>query len=170
MPALPLDDKRWGELWSREGPARNMPELIAHLLEHPEDEEAFGHLNDAACSDGTTWSAGYAAMPYLVEMARKLPPAKRWDVLTTIGWIVTAASPESDVVHIRIEPYVEEGYHQAIKDSLPLLLETLQCEQTEREFVGLLFTAAALKGHPQLAAVLANLDACEHCSGILGWT
>jgi pimeloyl-ACP methyl ester carboxylesterase len=170
MPALPLDDKRWVELWSSEGPARNMPQQIAYLLEHPDDIEALGYLNNAACSDGMAWSGGFAAMPYLVDVARKLAPAKRRDVLATIGWIVTAASFESDDAHAKLEPYLEESYHQAIRDCQPLLAEAMQCEQSERDFAGLLFTAAALNGHPQLAAVLANLDSCEHCSGILGWS
>jgi pimeloyl-ACP methyl ester carboxylesterase len=146
-----------------------MPQQIAYLLEHPDDIEALGYLNNAACSDGMAWSGGFAAMPYLVQVAGKLPPAKRRDVLATIGWIVTAAAFESDDAHAKLEPYLEESYHQAISDCQPLLAEALQCEQGDREFAGLLFTAAALNGHPQLAAVLANLDSCEHCSGILGW-
>jgi hypothetical protein len=170
MPALPLDDKRWVELWSSEGPARNMPQQIAYLLEHPTDIEALGYLNNAACSDGMTWSGGLAAMPYLVEVLRKLPAAKRGDVLMTVGWIVTAAAFESDDAHAQMQPYLEESYYQAIHDCQPLLAEALQCEHDERTYAGLLFVAAALNGYTRLAAVLANLDSCEHCSGMLGWS
>jgi hypothetical protein len=145
-----------------------MPQWIADLLEHPEDAAKFDHLNDAACSDGTTWSAGFAAAPYIVEMARKLPPAQRLNILTTIGWIITAACLESDDVHYRLEPYLAESYHQAVRDCLPLLAETLQCEHKANDVTGLLFAAAALQGHIKLAEVLANLDACPHCSEILG--
>ncbi len=170
MAALPLDDKRWMELWSAEGPARNLPQQIAYLLEHPENEEAFGHLRDAVCSDGTTWSSGFAAMPYMVEMAKKLPPEKRGDILTGIGWIITAISPEPDDAHALLQPYLEESFQQAVRDCLPLAAETLQGELTEKELAGLFFTIAALKGHIGLAGVMANLDSCEHCSGMLGWT
>lgn len=170
MAALPLDDKRWAQLWSSEGPARNMPELITYLLEHPDNAEAIGNLQLAACSDGTTWSGGFAALPYLVEIARKLPPEKRLDVLAGIGWIVTAAAHEPEDPHAQLEPYLAEAYHQAVRDSVPLVAETLQSELTERETALLFFVIAALKGHIPLAGVLANLDSCAHCNEMLGWS
>lgn len=170
MPALPLDDKRWAQLWSSDGPARNMPELIQYLLEHPDNPEAIGNLQLAACSDGTTWSGGFAALPYLVQIARKLPPAQRLDVLMGIGWIVTAASPEADDAHAKLEPFLAESYQQAVSDSLPLATEALQSELGERETAALFFVIAALKGHIPLAGVLANLDSCEHCNEMLGWS
>ena len=169
MAALPLDDKRWAQLWSSEGPARNMPEMIGYLLEHPKNEEALSQLQFAACSDGTTWSGGFAAMPYLVDIARKLPAGERLAVLMSIGWIVTAASHEPEDPHARLEPFLEEGFYQAVRDCFPLLAETLQSELTEKETVDLFFTIAALKGHIGLAGVLANLDSCEHCREMLGW-
>src|SRR5579862_2289728 len=136
-PLLPLDDKRWAELWCRNGKAGNMPKRIAYLLDHPEDTAEFDHLNDAACSDGTTWSAGFAVAPHIVEMARRLPPRQRLNILTTMGWIITAACLESDDVHYRLEPYLTESYYQAIRDCLPLLAETLLCEQKANDVVGL---------------------------------
>ena len=173
MPALSLDDNRWANLWCRNGTAENLPRQIGYLLDHLEDTTAFNHLSDAACSDGTTWSAGFAAMPYFVEMARKLPPAQRLKLLGTIGCIVTDATLDTDDVHYRLELYLAEAYHQAIRDCLPLLAETLLCEQKGNDVVDLLFTAAALKGHIDLAELLLNLDAsnmnsCPHCGEILG--
>jgi hypothetical protein len=164
---LSLDDKRWADLWCRNGTAENIPKLIGYLLDHPEDAAEFDHLNDAACSDGTTWSAGFAATPYMVEMARRLPPAQRLNILTTIGWIVTAACLESNDVHYQLETYLADGYYEAVRDCLPLLAETLLCEQKASDIVGILFSAAAFKGHTKLAEVLANLDSCPHCSEIL---
>ncbi len=142
---------------------------LLDLLDHPEDTAEFDHLNDAACSDGTTWSAGFAATPYIVEMIRKLAPAQRLNMLISMGCIVTCACSESINEHYRIQPYLAESYHQAVRDCLPLLAETLLCEQKENDVVNLLFTAAALKGHIRLAEVLANLDSCPHCGEILGW-
>jgi hypothetical protein len=147
-----------------------MPELIKYLLEHPDNAEAIGNLQLAACSDGTTWSGGFAALPYMVDIARKLPPARRLDVLMGIGWIVTAATQESDDAHAKLEPYLAESYQQAIQDSLPLATEALQGDLPERETAALFFVVAALKGHIPLAGVLANLDSCEHCNEILGWS
>ncbi len=169
MPALPLDDKRWGALWSSEGPARTRPEMIQYRLDHPEKVEPFGLLASAVCSDGTTWSSGFAAMPYIVQMAKKLPAEKRSHIFAGVGWIVTAAAQEQEDPHAQLEPYLAESYQQAVNDCLPLLAETLQCEQSDREMVDLFFAAAALKGHPHVAATLANLDSCEHCNEMLGW-
>jgi hypothetical protein len=170
MAALPLDDQRWAQLWSSDGPARNMPDLISYLLEHPDKADAIGNLQLAACSDGTTWSGGFAALPYLVEIARKLPPAQRLDVLTAIGWIVIGTTPEPEDPHARLEPYLEEAFTQAIRDSVPLAAESLQSDLDERDMAGVFFVIAALKGHIPLAGVLANLDSCEHCNEILGWS
>jgi cell wall assembly regulator SMI1 len=167
MASLPLDDARWVQLWTNNGPARNLPELITYLLEHPDNVEAFTALNEAICADGATLSGGFAAMPYLVEMARKLPASQRATVLNSIGWIVVAADPSSEDAHFRLEPYLAESYHQSIQDSLALLTETLLAEQSDADMLSLLFAAAALKGHVGLAGVLGNLDSCEHCSQLL---
>jgi hypothetical protein len=170
MPSLTLDDKRWSTLWSRSGPAGDVPKQIAYLLDHPEDAEAFDNLADILWTDGVTWSSGFAAVPHIVEMARRLSPAQRVKQVTEMGCIVAYACLDSKNDHVMLQPYLAESYYQAVRDCLPLLAETLLCEQDQGDIESLLFSAAALKGHIRLAEVLANLDSCEHCSEIMGWT
>jgi hypothetical protein len=167
---LPLTDKRWSELWCREGAAQNVPARINYLLLHPDDRKSFDLLGDSVCSDGTTWSVGFGAAPYIVEMARKLPPSGRLNALIEIGLIVTCACSGSNDLHYRLEPYLADSYHQAIRDSLPLLAETLLCKMEEKDILSLVFCVAALKGHIKLAEVTTELGSCPHCSEILGRT
>jgi len=170
MPSLPLDDNRWSTLWTRDGPAGDVPKQISYLLDHPEDEEAFVNLEAALSSAGVTWSAGFAAAPYIVEMARRLSPARRLIQLQTVGYIVVYACLDSKDDCYMLQPYLAESYRQAVRDCLPLLAETLLCEHTPDETECLLLSAAALKGHIRLAEVLASLDSPEDWSEILGRT
>ena len=169
MPSLPLDDTRWSTLWTRYGSATDVPKQIADVLSHPEDTEQFDKLTDVLYSDGTTWSSGFAAVPYIIEIARRLPPAQRLRQLTAMGFIVADACLDSKNEHYILQPYLADSYYQAIHDCLPLLAETLLCELKPGEIFCLLFSAAALKGHARLAAVLENLDCCPNCSEIMGW-
>jgi hypothetical protein len=75
----------------------------------------------------------------MVEMARRLPPGQRLNILTTLGWIVTvtAACLESNDVHYRLETHLVDGYYEAVRDCLPLLAETLLCEQKASDIVGI---------------------------------
>jgi hypothetical protein len=112
---------------------------------------------------------GRSDSPYLVEIARKISPSQRLNALIEIGLIVTCACDGSNEVHYRLEHYLTDSYHQAIRDSLPLLAETLQCKMEEKDILTLAFCVAALKGHIKLAEVLSNLESCPQCSEIMGW-
>ena len=99
-------------------------------------------------------------------MARRFPPAQTdLNILTTIGWIITAACLESDVMFIiGWEPYLAESYYQAVRIVCRCSQRRCCASKKANDIVGLLFTAAALQGHIKLAEVLANLDSCPHCS------
>lgn len=166
---LPLTDERWADLWCRESTAEGLPAQINYLLLRPDDRKSFDKLCDSVCSDGTTWSAGFAAAPYIVEMARRLPPSQRLNALIEIGLIVTCACHGSTDVHYLLEPFLSDSFHQAVSDCLPLLAETLQCGLEEKDILSLVFCVAALKGHVRLAEVISELESCPHCSEIMGW-
>jgi hypothetical protein len=95
MELLPLDDPRWKELdhrnlrngkpseWAPDAPF--VPDELAKLEKKPGDDKRFGNLWPWLCSEGSTYAAAYAAVPYFVTFAKKLPVAKRGHYFTVIG-------------------------------------------------------------------------------------
>jgi hypothetical protein len=189
---LSLDDPRWKELdhrgWSSgvrsslDPDAPFVPDELAKLLDAPSDLERFGSLWPYLCSEGTAWDAAYAAVPYAVELARRLPPAQRFEYLYFAGLVVIRSGGVrfeylyfAGLVVIRsggvgqgslswVKPYLLEGYQRAVAEALPLLAETLVCPQDPTETRYLLAAAAAFKGNPELGEVLNELHSiCGQC-------
>ena len=163
MPSLPLNDQRWSELSARCGPAGFVSDAIKHLLNHPDDLEAFDRLSGELTCENTTWPAAYAAAPYIVETARRLSPEQRLKHMIIIGYMAySESSPPSG--KLEKPAYLAESYEQALRDCLPLLAQTLLCQHTAEETRYLLASAAALKGYRNLGEVLEGLDCgCPHC-------
>ncbi len=163
MTPLALNDARWNELMSRNGKAGFVPKSLQHLLEHPDDLPAFQDLWPELCSEGTAWSAAYAAAPYVVEVARKLSPAQRFEHAYFIGYVAQCECP-AEGKSSGLEPYLAESYRQALSDCLALLAATLVCAHDAMQTRYLLASAAALKGHPSLSRAIDLLDCgCPHC-------
>ena len=74
---LQLDDSRWSELSHAYGGASDTPLLLRQLAEHPEqlgpNEEPWFTLWSSLCHQGDVYSASYAAIPHLVEIAISTP-------------------------------------------------------------------------------------------------
>jgi hypothetical protein len=167
---LLLDDPLWKELdhsgwasgarYSLDQNAPFVPDVLAELWERPSDIERFRALWPYLCSEGTAWSAAYAAVPYVVELAKRLPPEQRFEHLCFLGLVVMCSCPERGE-SFAIKPYLTESYRRALAHALPLLLETLAGQHDAAETRYLLAATAALKGHPKLGDVLENLD-CIH--------
>jgi hypothetical protein len=173
MDRLPLDDPRWKNLdhrnwrdgkpseWTPDAPF--VPYELAKLEKNPADDKRFGDLWPWLCLEGTTYAAAYAAVPYFVSFAKKLPAAKRGHYLTVIGLIVTDSCPKEGN-SFEIKPYLARSYRDALKDTLSLLAETLICKHNMTDSRYLLGALAALKGHKRLARVLQNMDCvCGEC-------
>jgi hypothetical protein len=172
---LPLDDERWlqldhrgwanGKKYELDPDAPFIPDELAKLLENPNDIDTVDYISPYLCSEGTTWDAAYAAVPYFVEMAKRLSPRVRVNYFIYLGFIVIHAIPTEYV-----EEFLRDDYEKALKQTMPLLLETLKekFEATETKY--LLATLAALKGFTKLGDVLANLDSnsfCMNCDEVI---
>src|SRR5262249_40744604 len=127
---LRLDDPRWNKLnhrgwtdgarYSMDPEAPYVPDELTKLLEDPSDIERFQSLWPYLCSEGTTWAAAYAAVPYVVEIAKRLSPAQRWEHLYVVGLIVICSCPDCGE-SFTIKPYLAKSYRQALTEALPLL-------------------------------------------------
>lgn len=143
-----------------------MPDVLAKLVEHPEETKVFHDLWPWLCSEGTAWAAAYAVVPYAVEFARRVPLATRFEYLYFVGLVAICSSP-GDGEAFEIQPYLISDYEEALKQALPLIAETLTVDHDQTETRYILSTIAALKGHVKLADVLDHLDCvsgeCEAC-------
>jgi hypothetical protein len=162
---LALDSVRWQDLGIRSGSARGVPNDLEYLLEHPEDEERLADLSSELCSEGTTWSAAYAAAPYLLEIARKLPLETCGYALVTIGFIVLQGS-DSDVPSDLLG-----AYRGTIPSALLRLIDTIHFPSTAKDLRYQFLALAALKGHLALAELMDVVDgeiSCPACDESLG--
>jgi hypothetical protein len=162
--ALSLDDPRWAELNTRNGGAAWVPAWLRRLIAQPSD---LGHFNDewpALCSEGTTWSAAYAAMPYLVRAASEVQVSDRFDYAVVLGFIVRDRVQCDTEDSMGLRPYLAYAFHASIPSALRLASEVLSVPlRGERELRHALMAVAALQGHQLLAECIDRLDDAETC-------
>ena len=166
---LSLDDNRWKELdhrgWSKGErgypDAPYIPDELKLLLENPHDFDRLDYISPYLSSENTTWAAAYAAIPYIVEIARKVSPKERTPCLDTIGFIAwnSASNVEEGAV---IKPFLP-AYYEALREAMPLLIETILEEHDAATTRYLLATLAALKGHVDLGEVISALSYYNEC-------
>ena len=72
---LPLDSKEWAKLTHAYGPATDTPRLIADLATYPDHatykDEPYFSLWSSLCHQGDIYSASYAAVPHIVDLAER---------------------------------------------------------------------------------------------------
>ena len=161
---LALNSPRWVTLEIRSGSAIAVPNEITYLLEHPGNEERLGDLSSELCSEGTAWSAAYAAVPYLLEIARQSLKAREY-ALVSIGFVVMCSGDT------RVPDDLQVAYRDALSKTLPLLLETMHLPASGEALRYQFLAVAALKGHLALAELMNLLDVdivCPACNESLG--
>ncbi len=165
MPRLPLGDSRWRDLAFRtcgDADDPDIPAELAQLLSDPQDLERFHDLWPYLCSEGTTWEAAYAAVPWIVEIARHLPPDQRPEYLVFVGLAARCECPDRGAGFV-VRDYLADEYKRAKAEALSLLAATLLREHDAGETRYLLAAAAALKGYRELGDVIESLDCGTIC-------
>ncbi|MFF3376514.1 hypothetical protein ACFYXF_26620 [Streptomyces sp. NPDC002680] len=167
---ISLDDPRWPALdhrgWSEGKGAEDapfVPDELRYLVDHPESGGRFNDLWPYLCSEGTAWPAAYASVPHLVTIARALPAADRDDYLYVIG-LVAMCSGDLGEVPDDLPDDIADAYRRALPEALTLLAETLVTGEHDQIATRYLLAAtAALKGHPEYAEILNDLDVYAEC-------
>ncbi|MFC8846811.1 MULTISPECIES: hypothetical protein [unclassified Micromonospora] len=165
---LSLDDPRWPDLDHRNWSAGQgspdapfVPDELRRLRANPADQERFSDLWPYLCSEGTAWPAAYAAVPHLVDIARQLPPAGRDEYLIVVGLVATCSGAYGQT-SAGLPDDIADAYRRALPEALTLLAQTLAgASHDDVDTRYLLSAAAALKGHPELAELLDDLDTVE---------
>jgi hypothetical protein len=132
-----------------------------------EGAEVWNELSSAICHQGTVYSASFAALPRLTEVARDWAPADRMWPLTLAGWIVAGADQDHGLGDVRAE------YAAEIAELLRLTEETLAAAggelPRESDFLGLLQTMLAFENVPVWSEKLFTLAMgefelyCDEC-------
>lgn len=149
---LPFSSARWRELRQARGNARDIPGLLAlapveRRPSHRPDTIWF-ELWAALYQQGATYSAGYAAVPHLVQIA-KLPAFRfRYDPLLLIATIELAR------LEHRGPPIPEDlavAYAMAVAEARVLAEAALGQAWDEDSWIVFAGSAAALRGDPRRA-------------------
>lgn len=129
---------QWADLRHAYGAAEDVPNLLKHLEQNPSDE-LIGDLWSALCHQGTVYTASFAALPILVEIAGRLTGKWRLNALVLAGAIVAS----DDVVGERPDAVVEG----VTGDLNRLIAETMTDSSfDDQTFIYLMQAAAAANG------------------------
>lgn len=164
----------WTELEHAYGEAGDVPELLK-AVEGPEDAEAWDELWSYLCHQGTVYSASYAALPALLGLASRRPPANRHDPLMLAGAIIASDdTPERvSVDDIRQKYRAELAAFEALTHEA---LEVPELRGDATTFVFLLQTLLAFQGEPVWQRQLESLAedgysvTCPGCDECLSLT
>lgn len=161
---MSLDDPRWAELHTRNGGAAWVPTWLRHVVAQPRDLDRFNDEWPELSSENTTWSAAYAAMPYLVRAAAQVPPIERFDYAIVLGFIVRDQVLCDPASPMGLRPYLADSFRASIAPALRLASEVLSLPLPgERELRYGLMAVAALQGYRVLAECIDRLDDAELC-------
>ena len=149
---LELNSKRWAELNHAYGDASDLPELMARL--HSGDESSLDELFGAICHQGSVYSASFATVPHLVEIAAHAADGDfRANVLILVGSIAASRDDRSGQ---HVAPDIADEYGVALPQARDLALSTLREPLDDAVAVYLLQAAASLDGRMVLGHVLSG--------------
>ncbi|MFI0355560.1 hypothetical protein [Actinomadura sp. 9N407] len=158
----------WTQLRHAYGRADDVPGMLDRLV--PAQAEVWTELFSAICHQGTVYSASFAALPRLTELARDWEPADRLRPLSVAGSIVAGAHQNHGLGDVRAE------YAAEIAELLRLAEETLEAvsgEVGESGLLDLLQSILAFEDVPVWSERLRELRSgefelyCEDCDGFL---
>ena len=144
---LAFSSDRWRQLREAHGPARDIPGLLAHASverrpSHRPDTIWY-ELWSSLCPRGTTYSAGYAAVPHLVRIA-KLPAFRfRLDPLLLIASIELARLERRGPL---LPEDLETEYTAAVAEARELAEAAVPHAWDDESWVAFKASAAALRG------------------------
>jgi hypothetical protein len=144
---LAFSSDRWRQLHEAHGPARDIPGLLAHAPverrpSHRPDTIWF-ELWSSLCPHGATYSAGYAAVPHLLRIA-KLPAFRfRFDPLLLIASIELARLERRGPL---IPEDLEPDYKAAVAEARDLAEAAATHAWDDESWIAFKGSAAALRG------------------------
>lgn len=120
---IDLDSPAWAELRQAYGPASDVPAMIRSLrtTDAKAREAAEERLWSSLVHQGTVYTATYAGMPHLMELAEELGPSRDGDMLLYMMACATrgeASGPE-------VPEFLEESWQDAQEAAREMILARL---------------------------------------------
>jgi hypothetical protein len=157
---IPLNDPRWAELAHAYGAASDIPNLLTALASSPgpssdPNAEPWFTLWSSLCHQGDVFTASYAALPHIVEIAMQVAGPLDFSFFQ-LPAAIELARDEGRGPEIPAD--LEGPYREAIAKLADCVAlhrheawdqDTLQCAMTAQ---------AVAKGHYELGRALLNLD------------
>ena len=157
---LPLDDPQWERLSHAYGTASNIPDLLRALASSvgPKagyQEEPWFTLWSSLCHQGDVYTASYAALPHIVEIASKKPGQIDFGFFQLPAAIeVARQNRRGPPIPLEIEP----AYHLAIA-RLTDCVSLHRHDEWDQSMLLCAFAAQAVaKGEFGVAEAIMNLD------------
>lgn len=158
---LALDDPGWSNLAHAYGPAHDTPELIRRLAEtmanskSDQNSEPWFTLWSSLCHQGDVFTASYATLPHLVQMAISAQHPIDFDFFLLPACIDVARAQGRG-------PPVPAFLHESYIEGIALLVDAVCVHRGEDwnqdTVVSVSAAIAVAKGHHRLAEALINLD------------
>ncbi len=157
---LSLDDSRWRELAHAYGVARDTPALLTALASSTRpvaesDGEPWFSLWSSLCHQGDVYTASYAALPHIVDIALRAVGA------IDFGFFQLPAAIEIARMNGRgpeIPHDLESDYRNALTHLAECVSVKLSEEWDQATLLSALSALAVSKGNPRVAEAIMNLD------------
>jgi hypothetical protein len=167
---LELHSERWKELSHAYGSAEDIPALIEQLKtalpsedyqsEDYQDEPWFS-IWSALCHQTDVYTASYAALPHIVEIAAAKREEERLKHITFISSVEAFRHRKKAQM---IPPDLEQAYFSALKQTESLILECLKLNWGEEEQYAILLGAfAVMRRQPHLGNAISELPEKARC-------
>ena len=155
---IALDSPEWKQLQHCYGPAFNIPDLLRRLGANPQpmkgDDEPWESLWSALCHQGDVYTASYAAVPHIVQIAlnAKAPVHFSFFLLPACVEIARKRKRGPD-----IPQELERDYFAALHKLIECAARHAANDWDISMFLSVLAAIAAAKGQPELADLLTEL-------------
>jgi len=163
---LSLTDPAWSELQSTYGTGTRVAELLSRAEGGAPFDHWYHDLFQELFHQYTVSEAAYAALPHLVTLARDDDEAQKHLLVLAGSCYAFSQLPDTPPIPAGLE----EEWHAAARDAIPLLTEVLSTDGlSESDLRYLFLSLAAFHGHHSLALALEALDAeseCPNCGTI----
>ena len=160
MPRLSLSDPRWPDLLGGYRTPGDFPALLAALADDPSDT---ADLWDALHHQEDVDSGSYAALPYLLDVAKAQAPAERGELLGLAALVLALSEADRNPdPPIWMAAQMEKDRQRLGKLALATLGALAEADETTVS--GLLGCVAVAKGQASLGHLLLDWQEEWHCS------
>ncbi len=152
---LLFNDPRWNQLKSTYGTGATVAQLLSSVIADAPLGDWYDTLFQELLHQYTLSQVAYAAVPHLVDIAKRRPDARK-HLMVLIGACYAHSSDPGGPV---VPSYLQQEWQSARTAALPLMLEVLEDSQLDEEEIRyLLSSLAALKGQNELSIAIEALD------------